>query len=147
MKEYYTAEELKEMEITYGALNKSRIQELINYAKGMGYRRIGLANCICMQKYIETLANLLKAGGLEVFHVNCREGGLDLCDFTEDHKGSSCDPAYQAAYLNSMNTDLNVNVGLCLGHGLIFQKHSNAPVTTLIVKDFSTKHNPLANLE
>lgn len=62
-------------------------------------------------------------------------------------KGSSCDPAYQADYLNSMNTDLNVNVGLCLGHGLIFQKHSKAPVTTLIVKDFATKHNPLANLE
>ena len=47
-------------------------------------------------------------------------------------------------YLLFSLTDLNVVVGLCIGHDILFTKYSRAPVTTLIVKDRYTGHNPLA---
>jgi uncharacterized metal-binding protein len=41
---------------------------------------------------------------------------------------------------------MNVIVGLCVGHDMLFSKHSRAPVTTLVVKDRVTGHNPAAVL-
>ena len=43
-------------------------------------------------------------------------------------------------------TDLNVIVGLCVGHDTLFIKHSEAPVTYLIVKDRVLAHNPAGAL-
>ncbi|MHA1741489.1 MAG: DUF1847 domain-containing protein, partial [Candidatus Thorarchaeota archaeon] len=37
-------------------------------------------------------------------------------------------------------------VGLCIGHDMLFNKYSEAPVTTLIVKDRVLGHNPVAGL-
>ena len=37
--------------------------------------------------------------------------------------------------LNKEETDLNILVGLCVGHDSLFYKYSKAPVTTLVVKD------------
>lgn len=44
--------------------------------------------------------------------------------------------------LNDLQTDLNIIVGLCIGHDILFTKYSEAPVTTFIVKDRVTGHNP-----
>lgn len=52
----------------------------------------------------------------------------------------------QAEYLNGKGTELNIIVGLCLGHGLLFEKHSAAPVTTFLVKDFATGHKTAESL-
>jgi uncharacterized metal-binding protein len=52
----------------------------------------------------------------------------------------------QARILNEVGTDLNVIVGLCVGHDILFTRHSTAPVTTLVVKDRVTGHNPAAAL-
>ena len=41
---------------------------------------------------------------------------------------------------------MNIIVGLCVGHDMLFNKHSTAPVTTLVVKDRVTGHNPVAVL-
>ena len=41
---------------------------------------------------------------------------------------------------------MNINVGLCLGHELLFEQHSAAPVTTFLVKDFATGHKTVENL-
>jgi uncharacterized metal-binding protein len=40
-------------------------------------------------------------------------------------------------------TELNVVVGLCVGHDSLFLKHAEAPCTVLVVKDRVTGHNPL----
>jgi hypothetical protein len=37
-------------------------------------------------------------------------------------------------------------VGLCIGHDALFNKHSLAPVVTLLVKDRVLAHNPVAAL-
>ena len=59
---------------------------------------------------------------------------------------SLCNPVLQARLLNEKKTDLNVVVGLCVGHDSLFMKHSDAPVTTLITKDRVLGHNPAAAL-
>jgi uncharacterized metal-binding protein len=41
---------------------------------------------------------------------------------------------------------MNLIVGLCLGHDILFTMNSKAPVTTLIVKDRMLGHNPVIAL-
>ena len=41
---------------------------------------------------------------------------------------------------------MNIIVGLCVGHDMLFAKYSDAPVTTLVGKDRVTGHNPAAVL-
>jgi uncharacterized metal-binding protein len=57
-----------------------------------------------------------------------------------------CNPILQARILNERGTDLNVIVGLCVGHDSLFIKHSKALVTTLVTKDRVLAHNPAAAL-
>ena len=122
----YSIEDKEEMiKANVARLNahKSRLQELIEFIKVSGFQKIGIANCLSMQKYADKLA--------------------EIC---EEMKGPCCDPISQAEFLNDQKTEFNINVGLCLGHGLLFQKYSRAPVTTFIVKDFAHEHNVAASL-
>ncbi len=132
---------------TYKSRNKSRLQELIDFAKVSGFNKIGIANCKAVQIYADKLKEILTQIGFEVFSVNCKDSCLDGNCICEEMKGPCCDPLSQAKYLNAQNTDLNINIGLCLGHGIIFEKHSFAPVTTFLVKDFINNHNPIENLQ
>ncbi len=127
--------------------NKSRLQELINFAKVSGFNKIGIANCKGVQPYADKLKEILDKEGFEVFAINCKDSGLNGNCICEEMKGPCCDPLSQAVYLNEKNTHLNINVGLCLGHGIIFSKHSIAPVTTFLVKDFATMHSSIENLK
>ena len=40
-----------------------------------------------------------------------------------------CNPILQAELLAERRTELNVIVGLCVGHDSLFMRHSKAPVT------------------
>lgn len=57
-----------------------------------------------------------------------------------------CNPILQAQDLNAAGTELNVVVGLCVGHDSLFYKYAEAPTTTLITKDRVLGHNPAAAL-
>ena len=52
----------------------------------------------------------------------------------------------QAQILNRLGTDVNVIVGLCVGHDMLFTMHADAPTTTLVAKDRVTGHSPVAAL-
>jgi uncharacterized metal-binding protein len=52
----------------------------------------------------------------------------------------------QARLLNEDKTELNLMLGLCVGHDSLFFKHSDAPVTVFAVKDRVLAHNPLGAL-
>ena len=67
------------------------------------------------------------------------------CELSPELSGASRDPKSQAQYLNAEQTDFNINFCLCLGHVILFQKYSAAPVTTLLVKDACHKHNIMEN--
>ncbi len=58
----------------------------------------------------------------------------------------SCNPVMQAEVLNREGTELNMMVGLCLGHDILFLRYSKAETTPLIVKDRALGHNPAAAL-
>ena len=101
-----------------------------------------------MQKDSDKLKARL-AEHFEVFTVDCKVGRVYSSDLlgVEDARGISCNLAAQAAYLDENNTELNISFGLCMGHDIIFNQKSEAPVTTLIVKDREHKHNPYKEFE
>jgi uncharacterized metal-binding protein len=59
---------------------------------------------------------------------------------------SMCNPLMQAKALADQKTEFNIMIGLCVGHDSLFLRHSEAPVTVMIVKDRVLGHNPVAAL-
>jgi uncharacterized metal-binding protein len=55
-----------------------------------------------------------------------------------------CNPIAQAVFLGEEKTELNVIMGLCMGHDILFLKHSKTPTTTLMIKDRVLYHNTVA---
>lgn len=138
--------------IFYGKL--TRVEEIIEFAKRIGARKIGIATCAGLIEEAKIFAEILTAKGLEYYSVICKVGSVDKTEIgvLEEHKirpgghESMCNPILQARILNYHQTDLNVVVGLCAGHDSLFIKYSDALVTTLITKDRVTGHNPAAAL-
>ena len=63
---HYSDEDKKLMIVSHKALNKSRLQELIDFIKAAGFAKIGIANCFSMQKYALRLKEILEGQGIEV---------------------------------------------------------------------------------
>jgi len=57
-----------------------------------------------------------------------------------------CNPIMQAEVLNREKTELNIMMGLCLGHDILFLRYAKAETTPLVVKDRALGHNPVAAL-
>ena len=49
--------------------------------------------------------------------------------------------------MNEANTELNVVLGLCVGHDTLFIRHSKAPVTIIAAKDHVYNNAPLEFLK
>ncbi|MCX6179682.1 MAG: DUF1847 domain-containing protein [Chlorobiales bacterium] len=136
----------------YGQL--TRVEEIIAFANRIGAKKIGLATCIGLSEETKIFVKVLRINGLEPYSVICKIGSVDKSEIgIEDSlkilKGSHesmCNPILQARLLNAEKTDLNVIIGLCVGHDSLFIKYSDAPVTTLITKDRVLGHNPAAAL-
>lgn len=136
----------------YGKI--TRVEEIAEFAKKIGAKKIGIATCVGLIKESQIFAKYLKHKGFEPFAVACKVGGTDKTEIgiPEDLKlqpgchESLCNPILQAKLLNKEETDLNVIVGLCVGHDSLFIKYSDAPITTLITKDRVLGHNPAAAL-
>lgn len=141
----YSETDLKTMKLADEARipGKNRVEEIRNYAKLAGMKRLGIAHCVAVQKE----ANLLKdqlSGDFEIFAVDCKCGKLPSSEILgPEAKGISCNPSGQAAILAAHQTELNIVMGLCVGHDMVFTAKSQAPSTTLIVKDREHKHNPM----
>ncbi|MDH4246446.1 MAG: DUF1847 domain-containing protein [Deltaproteobacteria bacterium] len=132
----------------------TRVEEIVQFAKGMGYTRIGIATCISMVDLTRTLSAILESHGLEVVSAACKSGGvakedIGLEDAEKIRPGgheSMCNPVAQAELLNRAGCQFNVVMGLCVGHDSLFFKHSAALATTLIAKDRVLAHNPVGAL-
>ena len=128
-------------------MKKNRIEELILYAKGMGYKKLGVAFCIGLENEAEVICDILSQH-FDVSSVCCKVCGIDKSDFELEQvqtfrNEAMCNPIGQAKIFNKEKTDLNIILGLCMGHDILFTKYSEAPVTTLAVKDRVLAHNPL----
>lgn len=133
------------MKIAEDSLNPKidRVDEIIAYANEANIKTIGIANCILFNKEADVLEAKLASKGFCVEKVNCKYGKVPFTDLLAGYKGTSCNPAGQAKYLEDRKTELNIMMGLCLGHDMIFSAKSIAPVTPLVVKDRKLKHNSL----
>jgi uncharacterized metal-binding protein len=144
----YNEHDKKVLKIAEDSLNPQldRVQEIIEYAREAGLKSIGIANCITFNKEAEYLEKILLDSGFAVNKVNCKYGRVPFDDLVSGYKGISCNPAGQAKFLEDKGTELNIMMGLCLGHDMIFNSKSKAPVTPLIVKDRKLKHYTLEKL-
>jgi uncharacterized metal-binding protein len=147
--ELYTSHDKQIMKIAEDTLDPhlDRVQEIIEFANESGLKLIGIANCITFNKEADRLEKILIDSGFTVSKVNCKFGKVPFEDFVPGYKGISCNPAGQAKYLGENGTELNIMMGLCLGHDMIFNRKSAAPVTPLIVKDRKLNHYTLERLQ
>ena len=132
----------------------TRVEDTVAFAKLMGYQKIGMATCIGLLDETNKLAAILEAQGFKPVSVCCKTGSIDKLELGLKEKEKvrpdtfepACNPVAQARLLNRAETDLNIIVGLCVGHDILFTKYSKAPVTTLVVKDRVAGHNPVSVL-
>ncbi|ADI74922.1 Protein of unknown function DUF1847 [Methanohalobium evestigatum Z-7303] len=128
-------------------MEKTRIEEVVLYAKKMNYKKLGIAFCIGLENEANIVHNILSKE-FDVYSVCCKVCGTskdeyDLDKFHDKGFEVTCNPKAQAMVLNNNKTDLNIQLGLCIGHDILFNNNSNAPVTVLVVKDRMLAHNPL----
>lgn len=130
----------------------TRVEEIMDFARRMGMKRLGLAFCAGLKQEALTFAKILEENGFEVVSAICKMGGNDKekLGVAEEEKihphqfEPMCNPIAQAKYLDAHGAELCIMIGLCVGHDTLFMKHVKAPATVLAVKDRVTGHNPLA---
>jgi len=128
-------------------MKKTRIEETILFARKMNYQKIGLAFCVGLEQEARVIYNRFREY-FKVYPVCCKICGIDKADFdlekiNKSSEEAMCNPLGQASFLNDKKTNLNIIIGLCIGHDILFTQYSDAPVTTLVVKDRLLAHNPL----
>ena len=129
----------------------TRVQEIMEFARKIGAKRIGIANCIGLINEARIFARILRANGFEPYAVICKVEGraktsVGIPEECERIGPAMCNPILQARLLNQAHTDLNVVIGLCVCHDRLFYRYSEAYVTTLVTKDRVTGNNPAAAL-
>lgn len=139
-------------EVEYeGYCQWTRVEEIMVFARKIDAHRIGIANCIGLLNEARIFARILRANGFEPYSVLCKVAGkakssIGIPQECENIGAAMCNPILQARLLNEAHTDLNVVIGLCVGHDSLFYKYSDAYVTTLVTKDRITGNNPVATL-
>lgn len=133
----------------------TRVEEIMEFARRIGAKKIGIATCLGLVSEARIFKRILDAKGFDNFMVVCKVGANDksmigIKDEQKINRGAAheslCNPVMQAKILNREKTDLNVIVGLCVGHDSLFFKYSEAFCTTLVTKDRVLGHNPAAAL-
>ncbi len=129
-----------------------RLREVAEFARRMGYVRLGMGFCVGLRKEAAVVDRILRDQGFQVVSVACKTGSIPKARAGVPEKlllrpGTRevmCDPIAQAKLLNRAQTQFNICLGLCVGHDSLFYKYCDAPVTTLVAKDRATGHNPAA---
>lgn len=126
-----------------------RVDETMEFARRMGFKKLGIAFCIGLAKEARILGEILSRE-FEVHSVCCKVGSITKAEMDMVERpwigAYSCNPIEQARILDEEGTEFNIVLGLCVGHDSLFYKHSKAPVTTLVAKDRKLGHNPVAAL-
>jgi uncharacterized metal-binding protein len=141
----YDPESLEMMQAAEDAFvrGSNRIAEIKNFARQAGFKRIGIAHCVSFPKEARAVEQFL-SDEFEVHCVDCKFGHITKEEMLGcEGRSIMCNPAGQAAYLEEKETELNISMGLCVGHDMIFNQKSKSPVTVLIVKDQAHRQNPM----
>ncbi len=144
MNKIYTKEFRKIMQVNYDytSMSSNRIEEIMNFARGMNFERLGIAYCITFSYEAQVLKQYFSEY-FDVYTVDCKYGKVPKQEILGGRGNRiMCNPAGQADFLNKHNTELNISMGLCVGHDMIFSKQSDGLVTNLFDKDFTNNNNP-----
>lgn len=133
----------------------TRVEEVVQFAKKMGFKKIGIANCISFVDHAYTMSGILESHGFEVVSVACKNANIPKEDlgFKESEKvrpgqfEALCNPIAQAELLNAHGCEFNIVMGLCIGHDSLFFKYAKGLTTVLVAKDRVLGHNPIAALQ
>lgn len=129
----------------------TRVEEVIHFAHKIGAKKLGIATCIGLIRESRTLTQILRGHGFEVIGAACKIGAVPkhmvgARNIRDEREENMCNPVLQAQILNEAGTDLNLVMGLCVGHDSLFYKYSQALCTTVVTKDRVLGHNPVAAL-
>lgn len=132
-----------------GYCRMSRLEETVEFAKRMGCKKIGIATCVGLIRETRMVTRILRHHGFEVYAAACKVGAqpkvsVGIKEACNACGVNMCNPILQAKLLNAAKTDLNIVIGLCVGHDALFNKYVEGLTTTLVVKDRVTGHNPVA---
>lgn len=131
---------------------KPRIQETLEFAQKMKFKRICLIFCVGVRKEAEIIHKIFTDNGFETISVMCKAGAIskeEIGLLREQQIDPSvfetmCNPIFQALAANNHKSDMNVLFGLCVGHDALFLRYAKAYNTVLASKDRLLAHNPLA---
>lgn len=160
-RERYADPEVQELARSAAYIEKTgycrwtRLEETVEFARKMGYSHLGIACCVGFAREARVAGNYFEACGFRVSVAVCKAGGVAKDDigvpagsqFEPGSRESMCNPVGQAYLLAAEGCDLNVVMGLCVGHDTLFLEHSfrkRVPATVLCAKDRVTGHNPVA---
>ncbi len=136
---------------TEGYCKRTRVEEVIQFARKIGAKKLGIATCAGLAEESRILAKILRTNGFEVYGAVCKVGAhpkvsIGIPKECEATGVNMCNPVLQALSLNEAHTDLNLIMGLCVGHDSLFIKYSDALVTSVVTKDRVLGHNPCVAL-
>lgn len=127
--------------------SEPRLLKTIHFAKECGFTKIGFAFCMTLREQAQVVSRILTESGLDVYSIVCKVGCGDRSFLGVSNSDKAmCHPIGQAEILNQAGTQLNIMMGLCVGHDALFIRHSNAPVTVLAAKDHVYDNAPLRYL-
>lgn len=143
---------LKPSDVVYPI--KCRVEEIIEFADKMKYKRLGIAFCVGLKEEASVLTKILEGRGFDVIPVCCKCVAFDKKylglkekdKIVPERHESMCNPICQAEILKDEGTEFYIALGLCVGHESLFFRYSHAPKTVLAAKDRVLGHNPAAAL-
>lgn len=141
----YTGDDLASIQISAwlesNHVKRTKLEEIIIYAKKLGYKKIGVAFCIEYDQEARLVYDIFSKY-FEVFSVCCK-----VCSFEKSSLGikkpedlefeAICNPIGQALLLNNDFTNLNITLGLKTGYDILFAKYSEAPSIALPIQELS----------
>ncbi|WP_306768745.1 DUF1847 domain-containing protein, partial [Agathobacter rectalis] len=89
----------------------TRVEEIMDFAKKINAKKIGIATCVGLLKESRILADILRRHGFEVYGVGCKAGtqkktSVGIPECCEGVGVNMCNPILQAKLLNKAKTDL-----------------------------------------
>ena len=132
-----TVTEKEAYEYVRGALMavRPRIKEIIEFGKLVHAKKLGVAFCAGLHDEAARIVTILEKAGFTVASVRCKCGAVDKTklNVAKEYKigdpskfEAACNPIVQAKLLNDAGTDINIIVGLCVGHDMLFTMNSKA---------------------
>ena len=132
-----------------GGASRSRLEHILEFSAAAGFKRIGVACCGRYIPQARLVVEQAKRFGFQSAYVVCKLGGFNFGDIGQEKESDwiICNPVGQAYALNDFGADINVTLGLCMGHDLLFNHYSKALVTNLVVKELISNDDPAQTLD